>query len=169
MRWFLYSENGENGMSADPLVDLVLELNGSLPPPPLAETDPPVFPPYLRPKYWREIAAHELRAYLPTSELARGALLRAAMLDSEEDVRKAAIVGLFHARCSCLESVLNAAALDVDDGVRQLALECLTNMNAASKAAVAKILTADPDPDVAALAADILGDRQIWYSYLVGP
>ena len=122
-----------------------------------------VCPPYLEPVYDRISAARDLRHYLPDSPLALGALLRAAIVDNDEDVRKTAILVLVNSHAPVAEGLLIASAQDSDSGIRRLSLEGLDYLKASSKPTVADLLTADADPDVAALAARLLRGESVEY------
>ncbi|HEY2589521.1 MAG TPA: HEAT repeat domain-containing protein [Tepidisphaeraceae bacterium] len=101
--------------------------------------------------------------------MAVAALLRAALSDPEEAVRKASLLGLFHARSAVLEMALLAAALDPDEQVRRLALEGMAAVGSPRREIAAKLLANDADADVAETAAKIAQGIEIEYFELEGP
>jgi HEAT repeat protein len=139
---------------------LIHWLNGAPRPPGKPEG---IIPPYLEPVYDRISAARELRNFLPRDQLAIAALLRAAIVDEEEDVRKMAILALVHGGTPAADTVLVAAAFYQNHRVRLLSLEGLDYLRSPSRDLVARLLLDDEDPEVTALATDVVNHRAIQY------
>lgn len=117
-------------------------------------------PDYLAPKYSREGAAGLLAALPEAGDPAVcGALLRAALSDGEEDVRRRCLELLVEVDRGLAAVALCGASLDADPTVRSAALDWLLYAAPSVAVGVARKLTADEDDDVAGEAQRILDEH----------
>ena len=113
-------------------------------------------PAYLVPRYDRLGAALALADSPASDTQTLAALLRAAMIDEEEDVRKAAMEAVLSLNPDVGKVVVVAASYDPDPTLRAAALERLIAVDPPLARAVARRLLKDGDGEVSALARSVV-------------
>jgi HEAT repeat protein len=113
-------------------------------------------PSYLAGKYDKEGAALSLARTTDMREEVLGALLRAALMDDEEDVRRRSVEALVQLDESLATITLIACTYDSDDSVRESSLDLLNSINSDVANGVAQRMLHDPDEFVVEEAKRIL-------------
>jgi len=116
-----------------------------------------VIPEYLIPCYSRLAAIANLVALEKPTTKVIAALLRVAVLDEEEDVRREALLGLVKINSDIAKTALVAGTYDTDYQVRSAAIEELHRIDQNLAIDTAKRLKNDEDEMVRDYALKLLG------------